>query len=258
MDVCLTELSANGILCITLYRPDKLNALNRQVLDKLKALFEAAETDSQIKGILLTGEGKAFCAGADISELAYCNAQSGFDFATYGQQVFHQLANLSKPSIALVNGVALGGGCELACAATLRIASTQAKFAQPEIKLGVIPGFGGTQRLLRFIGEARTLDMCLTARMIDAEKALEWGLVSYVVEPSELMSFGVTLLTQILTYSPIAIQSTMEVIKKGAAMSLENALHLEALHFSKTCASEDKAEGVTAFLEKRKPRFQGV
>lgn len=251
------SLDAEGILLLTLNRPDKLNALSEEVLQTLAETLTMARRNSEVKAVLLTGAGKAFCAGADISRLAECNAESGYRFACEGQAVFRQLEALGKPSLAAINGFAFGGGCELAIAATLRIASTAAKFGQPEVKLGVIPGYGGTQRLARLIGKGRALDLCLSGRFIDAATALQWGLVSAVVEPDALLTEARRLLKEILAMAPLAIASVMEVIDRGYDMTLADALHLEAVHFAKVCASEDKKEGVAAFLAKRQPVFQG-
>lgn len=248
----------DGILTITLNRPEKLNALSTDVLHALSELFTMAKEKSDVKGVLLTGKGKAFCAGADISRLAECNADSGYQFACFGQDVFRQLETLGKPSLAAINGYAFGGGCELAMAATLRVASTTAQFGQPEVKLGVIPGYGGTQRLARLVGKGRALDLCLTGRFINAETALNWGLVSEVVESDSLITHSLQLLKGILNLAPLAITSIMESIDRGYDMSLTDALHLEAVHFAKVCASQDKAEGVAAFLAKRPALFKGV
>jgi len=164
---------------------------------------------------------------------------------------------MGKPSIAAVNGFAFGGGCELAISATMRIASSKAQFGQPEVKLGVIPGYGGTQRLARLVGKGRALDLCLTGRFINAELALNWGLVSEVVEPEQLTEYCKTVLTGILSMAPLAVAGVMDVINYGYDLSLIDALHLEAVHFAKVCASEDKKEGVAAFLAKRAPEFEG-
>lgn len=248
----------DGILTITLNRPEKLNALNEEVLLTLSELFSNAKANAEVKGILITGQGKAFCAGADISRLAECDAQSGYQFACFGQEVFRQLETLEKPSLAAVNGFAFGGGCELAMAATLRTAATTAQFGQPEIKLGVIPGYGGTQRLARLVGKGRALDLCLTGRFINAETALNWGLVTEVVEPGALLERSRALLKSILNMAPLAVSSIMSTIDRGYDLSLSDALHLEAVHFAKVCASQDKKEGVEAFLQKRQAQFQGV
>ena len=248
----------NGILTITLNRPDKLNALSTDVLHALSELFTHAKNNAAVKGVLLTGTGKAFCAGADISRLAACDAQSGYEFACFGQAVFRQLETLGKPSLAAVNGYAFGGGCELAMAATLRVASNSAQFGQPEVKLGIIPGYGGTQRLARLVGKGRALDLCLTGRFIDAQTALSWGLVSELVEPNQLIDTATCFLTSILAQAPLAVAAVMDVIDRGYDLPLTDAFHLEALHFSKVCASEDKTEGVAAFLEKRPAAFKGL
>lgn len=257
MDILEQHLDG-GILTLTLNRPEKLNALSTEALEKLSEAFTAAKENSEIKGLLITGAGKAFCAGADISRLAKCNAESGYQFARFGQDVFSKLETMGKPSIAAINGYAFGGGCELIMAATLRIAATPAQFGQPEVKLGVIPGYGGTQRLARLVGKGRALDLCLTGRFIDAQTALQWGLVSEVVESDKLISRAREILSGILSMAPLAIASAMEVIDHGYNLSLTDALHLEAVHFAKTCASADKAEGVAAFLEKRPAHFKGV
>lgn len=257
MNLIEHELDSQGILLLTLNRPDKLNALSTELLTTLDDLLKAAKTNSDVKAIMITGNGKAFCAGADISRLAECNAQTGYEFACYGQEVFRLLETMGKPSLAVVNGFAFGGGCELAVSATLRIASTKAQFGQPEVKLGVIPGYGGTQRLARLIGKGRALDLCLTGRFINAETALSWGLVGEVVEPEALLNHGKTLLQGILSMAPLAVAGVMEVIDHGYDLSLTDALHLEAVHFAKTCATEDKQEGVSAFLGKRAAQFKG-
>lgn len=257
MNLIEQELDSNGILTLTLNRPEKLNALSTDLLTALAELFHSAKANVKVKALLLTGSGKAFCAGADINRLAECTAQSGYEFARHGQEVFRQLETMGKPSLAAVNGFAFGGGCELAISATMRIASTKAMFGQPEVKLGVIPGYGGTQRLARLVGKGRALDLCLTGRFIDAGHALNWGLVSEVVEPDNLIAHGKNLLQGILSMAPLAISGVMEVIDYGYDLSLTDALHLEAVHFAKVCASEDKKEGVAAFLAKRTPEFKG-
>lgn len=251
-------INPEGVLIITLDRPEKLNALNDDVLKTLDELFNEAKHNPTIKSLLITGSGKAFCAGADIMRLKECNTQTGYEFAAQGQAVFRQLETLGKPSVAAINGYAFGGGCELAMATTLRIAATTAQLGQPEIKLGIIPGYGGTQRLSRLIGKARALDLCLTGRFINATTACDWGLVNEVVEPDDLMPRALDVLKTISAMPPLAIQSIMQVIDKGFDMSLPESLHLEAIHFAALCASDDKKEGVNAFLEKRAPAFTGV
>ncbi|KTD42001.1 enoyl-CoA hydratase/isomerase family protein [Legionella parisiensis] len=257
MNLIEQDLDSQGILTLTLNRPEKLNALSSEVLDTLEESFHSAKMNPKVKALIITGHGKAFCAGADINRLAECTAQIGYEFACRGQEVFRILETLGKPSLAAVNGFAFGGGCELAISATLRIASTKAQFGQPEVKLGVIPGYGGTQRLGRLIGKGRALDLCLTGRFINAETALHWGLVSEVVEPEALLDRGKTLLHGILSMAPLAVASVMEVIDHGYDLSLTEALHLEAIHFAKVCATEDKKEGVAAFIEKRAAGFEG-
>lgn len=251
------SVDEQGILILKLNRPEKLNALNEDVLCTLAQHLTEAKQDSSIKAVLLTGEGKAFCAGADISRLAECNAQTGYQFAAHGQAVFRLLETLGKPTLAAINGYAFGGGCELALATTLRVASTTAQFGQPEVKLGVIPGYGGTQRLARLIGKGRALDLCLTGRFIDAKTALQWGLINEIAEPEQLLDMSFTLLKSILSQAPLAVASIMEVIDRGYDLTLDDALHLEAMHFANVCASKDKNRGVNAFLTKEKALFQG-
>lgn len=257
MSVIEKSVDEKGILTLTLSRPEKLNALNDEVLSTLSEIFDHAKRNKDIKAILLTGTGKAFCAGADISRLAECDAQSGYQFACDGQDVFRQLETLGKPSLAAINGFAFGGGCELAMAATIRVAAHTAQFGQPEVKLGVIPGYGGTQRLARLVGKGRALDLCLTGRFINAETALNWGLVTEVTEPSLLLEKSKQVLTSILNMAPLAICSVMEVIDRGFDLTLPDALHLEAIHFANVCSTMDKHEGVAAFLEKRPAAFRG-
>ena len=257
MSVLEEQLDDAGILTLTLNRPEKLNALNDEVLHQLSIILKTAKKNAAVKALLLTGTGKAFCAGADIKRLAECQVQNGYEFACEGQKLFRQLETLGKPSIAAINGFAFGGGCELAMAATLRIASNKAQFGQPEVKLGVIPGYGGTQRLARLVGKGRALDLCLTGRFINAETALAWGLVTDVTEPDALLERAHSILKTIIAMAPLAVGSVMEVIDRGYDLPLSDALHLEALHFAKVCGSEDKKEGVEAFLTNRKAIFHG-
>lgn len=258
MDALKSTLTSTGIFQLTLNRPDKLNALNQSLLESLNLAFGDAKTNPQIKAILLTGEGeKAFCAGADINRLAEVNPQEGYEFARYGQQVMQQLSTLGKPSLAAINGYTFGGGLELAMATTLRMASTTATFGQPEIKLGIIPGYGGTQRLARLVGKGRALDLCLTGRTISASDALQWGLVNSIVEPAELLTSALAFLNSIIELAPLAIKSIIETIETGYDLPLPEALAFEALHFGLTCATQDKQEGVNAFLTKRKAQFIG-
>lgn len=255
-DVMKTTLES-GILIITLTRPDALNALNAELMSKLHQTFLAAQENSEVKSLLITGEGKAFCAGADINQLAKLDGKEGLNFARFGQKVFRTLERLGKPSLAAINGFALGGGCELAMSASIRIAATTAGFGQPEVKLGVIPGFGGTQRLARLVGKGRALDLCLTGRMVKAEEALSWGLVTQLFPPENLLSEAKTILTNINKLAPFALQSIMTVIDDGYNLSLEEATEVEAAFFGLCCATKDKREGVSAFLEKRNAVFCG-
>ncbi len=227
------------------------------MLQHLSETLCYAKDSNEVKGLIITGKGKAFCAGADISYLATCDAIRGYEFAKQGQSVFRQFELLGKPSLAALNGFTFGGGAELAMATSLRIAAKSAQFGQPEIKLGVIPGYGGTQRLARLVGKGRALDLCLTGRFISSEVLLSWGLVTEVVEDDALVSRAEELMTQIVTLAPLALESILEVIDHGYDMNLTDALHLEAVHFGKICATEDKTEGVSAFLEKRKAQFKG-
>jgi len=257
-ETLLTRLAPNGILTITLNRPDKLNALNQQVFTDLSDTFNKAKTDNQVKGLIITGAGpKAFCAGADITRLATADAIAGRQFAEEGQAVFTQLETLDKPSVAAINGYAFGGGCELAMGASIRIASSSAQFGQPEVKLGVIPGYGGTQRLAKLIGKGRAMDLCLTGRFIDAETALAWGLISEITAPTELIARAEAILTTITTMAPLAVASMITVINQGFDLPLQDALQLEALHFGWLCATQDKQEGTLAFMEKRTAVFSG-
>lgn len=247
-----------SLLSITINRPDKLNALNRRTLEELDSVFSEVETDDQIKGILLTGAGdKAFVAGADISEIQHLDLRAGKAFAQFGQHVFSKIENCTKPVLALINGFALGGGCELAMACHLRIAAETAKFGQPEVNLGLIPGYGGTQRMARLMGKGRALELLLTGNMIDAQRAFETGLVNQVVAADTLKTSGTKLLQTILSKAPLAITYVLETVNRGLNLSIEQGLALEADYFGKSCASEDMQEGTGAFLEKRKPEFKG-
>ena len=248
----------NRTLTLTINRPEKLNALNHQTLVEIKAAIDDAQYNQDIAAIIITGSGeKSFIAGADISELAKSNAITGMKFATYGQKVMTAIEQSSKPVIAAVNGFALGGGCELAMACHIRVASDNAMFGQPEIKLGVIPGFGGTQRLVRLVGKGRALEMNLLGNMIDASRAYDIGLVNLVVAQEDLIS-SVEKMAKQLTYSaPVAMHCIIDSINHGAECSLPEGLDYEAKAFAVTCSTADMKEGTTAFLEKRKADFKG-
>lgn len=254
----LDEQNNQGIVTLTLTRADKLNALNQTVLAELAQTFTRLNNDADCHGLIITGQGKAFCAGADISELAPLSASSGRAFAETGQHVFMQLAELSKPSIAAINGVAFGGGCELAMAATLRIAASHAKFGQPEVKLGVIPGFAGSQRLTRLVGVGRAMELCIRGEPISAETALQWGLVNAVVNADELLSQAESWLRAICANGPAAVVACRDVISQGIDMPFAAAQQLEAQAFAKLCDNPEKAEGVDAFLNKRPANFRNL
>jgi len=249
---CLQVSESSGILLIKLNRPEKHNCLHQELLSGLEQIFVSAKHNSKVKALLLMGEGKSFCAGADIHRLAECDAQMAYDFARHGQHVFSQLENLGKPSLAALHGHVLGGGCELAMAAHLRMAHVGTMLGQPEVKLGVIPGYGGTQRLTRLIGTARAIDLCISGRFIDAKTACDWGLVNWVVE-DELEAQAMKYLQQLVLMPSLAIQAALE----SCLFASQQGYEYEALQFSKTCATEDKKEGVSAFLEKRTPQFRG-
>lgn len=252
-----TELNNQGVLQVVFDKPERLNILTEEKLTELQTVFRYAQSDAQTKALLITGSGKAFCAGADIHRLAEVDEKLGYEFARQGQEVFRTLETLGKPSLAAINGFAFGGGCELAMSATMRIASDSALFGQPEVKLGVIPGYGGTQRLSRLVGKGRALDLCITGRFINADTALQWGLLSEVTTAENLQARAEEILTGILGMGPVAVKHTIEAIDQGFDLPLDDALQLEAKHFAATCASKDKREGVQAFLEKRAANFTG-
>jgi len=248
----------NKILTLTINRPEKLNALNQQTLNEIESTILQAQKNNDIAVIIITGSGlKAFVAGADISELATSNAISGMHFAEYGQQVMSTIENSKKPVIAAINGFALGGGCELAMSCHMRIASDNAMFGQPEIKLGVIPGFGGTQRLVRLIGKGRAMEMNLMGNMIDANRAYELGLVNQVVEQKELLPTVEKMAKQLTFSAPVAMECIIDSINYGAECNLNEGLQYEAKAFAVTCSTNDMKEGTSAFLEKRKANFSG-
>ena len=255
--IVTTTTLDSGVLQISLNRPEQLNALSQVVLQILSRLFHEIKQDASIKAILLTGEGKGFCAGADIKQLAPLDGTSGLAFARFGQGVFRELELLGKPSLAVIQGFAFGGGCELAMAASLRIAANNAVFGQPEIKLGVIPGFGGTQRLSRLIGKGRALDICLTGRRFSAEEAYQWGLVNELTTPENLLTRAKEKIKELTQLGSIALQSILTTINQGYDLPLEEALEIEAAQFGLCCKTADKREGVNAFLEKRTAVFSG-
>jgi len=256
-DTLLLEVR-DRIAFVTINRPDKLNALNDAVIAELDQVVTRIASDDSIAGAILTGAGpKAFVAGADIGELAQQTQLTGKARAMRGQAVFRRLEQCGKPIIAAVNGFALGGGCELAMACHLRVASESAKFGQPEVKLGIGPGYGGTVRLPRLVGKGRALDLLLTARMVGAEEALQMGLVNRVVPADKLLAETEALLRGILANGPLALRLCIEAVDAGLEMSLDEALLLEANHFGLLASTEDMREGMRAFLEKRTAAFRG-
>jgi enoyl-CoA hydratase len=243
---------------ITFNRPNVLNALNRKTIEELGECLTAARHDDSVRVVILTGSGeKAFIAGADINELAQRTPIDGKDFSLVGQEIIHRLETLGKPSIAAINGFALGGGCELALACTMRIASRNAKLGQPEVKLGILPGYGGSQRLPRLCGKGVAHELILTGEMITAEEALRIGLVNRVVESAELLSTAESIARKIIANAPLAVKYAMEAVEHGMEMPQEEGLFLEATLFGLCCATEDMREGTRAFIEKRPAKFQG-
>ena len=252
----LTSLE-NGILTVTINRPDKLNALNRQVIDELDLVVKEINSNEQIRAAILTGSGnKAFVAGADITEFQGLNKEQGMALAKKGQDIFDRIEQTGKPIVAAVNGFALGGGCELAMACHFRIASINAKFGQPEVNLGLIPGYGGTQRLTQLIGKGRALELLISGNMIDSSTALQYGLVNYVVEPEQLLEKTKSVLASIITKAPIAIGKCIACCN-AVFDETKNGFELEIRSFGECFATEDMKEGSAAFLEKRKPVFKG-
>ena len=243
---------------ITFNRAKVLNALNRKTMEELGDVLASARADDEVRVLILTGAGeKAFVAGADINELAQRTPVDGKEFSIFGQGVLHMLETMGKPSIAAINGFALGGGCELALACTIRLASKTAKLGQPEVKLGIIPGYGGSQRLARLCGKGMAHELCLAGEMISAEEALRIGLVNHIYEPAELLPAAEALAKKIVANAPLAVKYAMEAIEHGTEMPQEEGLFLEATLFGLCCATEDMREGTRAFLEKRAAQFKG-
>ncbi len=248
----------NAIAYVIVNRPKVLNALNTATMAELGVAFQEIKSDSSIRVVILTGAGeKAFVAGADIGELATQDAVSGKEYAHRGQAVLDLIENLGKPVIACINGFALGGGCELALACTMRLASDNAKLGQPEVKLGITPGYGGTQRLSRLVGKGLAMQMVLAGEMITAQEAHRIGLVNEVTAVAELIPRAEAVAAKIIANAPLAVQYAMEAVNKGMEMTLALGLYLEASLFSVCCATEDKKEGTAAFLEKRPAVFKG-
>ncbi len=248
----------DGIAHLTINRPDKLNALNIQTVDEIKEAFHMVYDDQEVKGVIISGEGeKAFVAGADISEIAELTDVNGRKFAENGQEVFAMIENCHKPVIALVNGFALGGGCELAMACHMRVALSNAKFGQPEVNLGIIPGYGGTQRLTHLIGKSKSFELSMTGDMIDALEAERLGLVNYVFETKgEALEKCQKVLKKIASKAPLAVGMVIDCVN-AVYKEDENGYQTEANSFANCCKTDDFKEGTTAFLEKRKPEFKG-
>jgi enoyl-CoA hydratase len=247
-----------SIAYITVNRPKVLNALNRRTFEDLKTAFETARADASVRGVILTGAGdKAFIAGADIGELATTTAVEAEDGSRFGQEVLNLIENMGKPVIAAVNGFALGGGCETAMACTMRVASEHARFGQPEVKLGLLPGGGGTQRLPRLVGKGRALQIILSGEMISAQEAYRIGLVNEVVPAAEVVSRAEAILKQIFANAPLAVKYSLDAVNRGLETSQAEGQVLEASFFGLCAGTEDKKEGAQAFLQKRAPQFQG-
>jgi enoyl-CoA hydratase len=253
----LTEVK-DGVLYLTINREDKMNALNFATLEELKAIFEEVIDRKEIKAVIITGSGqKAFVAGADISEIADLNEVNARKFAENGQEIFATIENCHKPVIAVTNGYTLGGGCELAMACHIRIATSNAKFGQPEVNLGIIPGYGGTQRLTILVGRGKANELMMTGDMIDAESALKLGLVNHVLETkAEAIAKAEELIAKIMSKAPLAIGMIVDCVN-SVYLSEENGYQTEANSFARCVKSGDYKEGTSAFLEKRKPQFKG-
>ena len=250
--------TADGVRTIRVNRPDKLNALNAATLNALDAAFADAASDDAVRVVVLTGSGqKAFVAGADIAEMNALTPVQGRDFSLRGTRMMRRIEKLPKPVIAMVNGFALGGGLELAICCHLRIAADSAKVGQPEINLGLIPGFGGSQRLLRLCGRAATLELCRTGAPINAERALQLGIVNRVVPAAELEAETMKLAAQLAASAPLALRGMLDCVNIGGECGIEEGLEYEAAQFGLVFSTEDMREGTAAFLEKRKPTFAG-
>ena len=247
-----------AVALVTLHRPEVLNALNAQMFDELERVFQALAEDESVRAVLLTGSGeRAFAAGADIRGLVETDAVSGRGVAERGQGVFLLIERCGKPVIACVNGVALGGGCELALACSVRVASEKARLGLPEVKLGLLPGYGGTQRLPRLIGRGAALRLMLTGEIVDAETAFRMGFVDEVVESGRLLDRGREIAAQMAAVGPLAVAGVLEAVDRGDGLAMEDALKVEAEIFGRLCGTEDKHEGLTAFLEKRPAVWRG-
>jgi len=254
----VTYEKKGAIAYVTLNRPKVLNALNKTALADLRAAFEDARDDSSLHGVILTGAGdKSFIAGADINEVATDTPVQAEEKTRRGQHLMDLIENLGKPVVAAINGFALGGGCEAALACTIRLAAESAKFGLPEVKLGIIPGYGGTQRLPRLVGKGVALQLILSGAMIDAQEAYRIGLVNEVVPKAELIARAEAILNQIGANAPLSVRYALEAVNKGMETSLAEGLVLESTFVAICTSTEDKKEGTSAFLQKRPPQFQG-
>ncbi len=254
--MALVEVAREGALALlTLNRPEALNALSGALLAELDLAVAQIEADDGVHAVIVTGAGRAFVAGADISEIAKLDPKSGIEFARRGQAVFSRIERLEKPVVAAVNGYALGGGCELAMACHVRIASTRARFGQPEVHLGILPGFGGTQRLPRLVGRGMGAKLILSAAQLSAEDALRVGLVDEVVEPDQLLERARALVAEMQKHGRAALAASLRALREGLELPLAEALEVEARIFSELCGTTEMREGTAAFLEKRDPKF---
>jgi enoyl-CoA hydratase len=247
----------DGIAIIKINRPEALNALNGQVIQDISDAVDAFATDDEAQVLVITGEGRAFAAGADIEHMSTMTFEEGRQWGAFGARVFRKIENLEKPTIAAVNGFALGGGCELAMACDMRVASEKAKFGQPEVGLGITPGFSGTQRLPRLVGKAKAIELILTAEIINAEAALSIGLVNKVTSSETLIEETMTLAKKIMKNAPLAVRYSNLAIKRGLESDIDTGIRIETELFGMTFASLDQKEGMGAFLAKRKPEFKG-
>jgi enoyl-CoA hydratase len=248
----------DGVAIVTINRPDKLNALNDETVAELDAVFADLQEDASVRGVVLTGAGeKAFVAGADISELATQSPVQGKERSIRGQKVLDRIENLGKPVVAAVNGFALGGGCELAMACHVRVASENARLGTPEVKLGIMCGYAGSQRLPRLVGKGRALELLLTGEMVDAQEALRIGLVNRVFAKDKLLAEAEALVRKMIANGPVSLRFTLEAVNSGLELPLAEAQYLEATLFGLICTTDDMKEGTKAFLEKRPPKFTG-
>lgn len=246
----------DNIAVLKINRPDAMNSLNNELLNELNCALEQIDSDEQIRVLIITGEGRAFVAGADIEQMSTMNVQQGKEFGVQGSAVFRKLENISKPVIAAINGFALGGGCELALACDIRIASNKAKIGQPEVGLGITPGFSGTQRLPRLVGEGKAKELIYTAKAITAEEALAIGLVNMVVEPQELLNAAMQMAKTIAKNAPIALKLSKEAINRGMQTDIDSSIAIENNLFALCFGTQDQKEGMKAFFEKRPPEWK--